>query len=348
MAPSRIAFLGSSSTDAETYVLLVVQALVDAGKAAPLCINAGVGGDTAADMLVRVERDVLSRRPERVFVHSGMNDALRGVPLDKFESDLAAIVRRLIEGGTTVTLMTTNVLGPALGAAAQAAGRCSEVVRRVAERAELPLADVRARQLEAISADRAITLLDHVHPSFEGHRLIARAVLDALGQFDLGVPRVARHAPMPGLVRQWRVRARRADETEIDPRAVLRSLDHDTAWTPYHLPEANPWPSDYFYQEQERQRGAALRLSQYIGPGPHGYLGVATVKSDAAKPACLNTGHALRAVWLNGARVFRLERPHGSHLGKERLAVQLQRGDNTILIECGESFFVSITDDADW
>ena len=54
-----IVFLGDSITDGNTYPLLIHQALTEAGKPVPLCINAGIGGNTAADEVtvrtVRIE-----------------------------------------------------------------------------------------------------------------------------------------------------------------------------------------------------------------------------------------------------------------------------------------------------
>jgi hypothetical protein len=48
--PQRIVFLGDSITHGNTLAELVHQALADAGETPPVCINAGVGGDTAAQM----------------------------------------------------------------------------------------------------------------------------------------------------------------------------------------------------------------------------------------------------------------------------------------------------------
>lgn len=48
--PQRIVFIGDSITDGHTYPLLVRQALAEAHKPVPVCINAGISGDTAAGM----------------------------------------------------------------------------------------------------------------------------------------------------------------------------------------------------------------------------------------------------------------------------------------------------------
>ena len=59
----RIVCLGDSITDGNTYPLLIRQAIKASGKPVPLFLNAGIGGDTAAGMLSRLETDVIARRP---------------------------------------------------------------------------------------------------------------------------------------------------------------------------------------------------------------------------------------------------------------------------------------------
>jgi hypothetical protein len=73
---------------------------------------------------------------------------------------------------------------------------------------------------------------------------------------------------------------------------------------------------------------------------------VATVESD--KPACvsLNTGRA--ELWLNGKQVYRSTQSTGWHAGKERIPVDLPAGKTTVVIETGNAFFLSFTDDDAW
>ena len=51
-------------------------------------INAGVSGNTTADMLRRLKHDVLDRKPTVVIWQTGTNDALRQLPLESFRRDL--------------------------------------------------------------------------------------------------------------------------------------------------------------------------------------------------------------------------------------------------------------------
>ena len=65
---------------------------------------AGVPGDTTADALARLERDVLVHEPGVVCLTLGGNDLLRQLPADDAFANLEAIVRRLQDAGALVVV----------------------------------------------------------------------------------------------------------------------------------------------------------------------------------------------------------------------------------------------------
>ncbi len=67
-------------------------------------INAGVPGDTTADALERLERDVLSRSPRMVLLTLGGNDLKNGVPREKAFDNLRAVVEAMQEAGALVVV----------------------------------------------------------------------------------------------------------------------------------------------------------------------------------------------------------------------------------------------------
>ena len=69
-------------------------------------INAGVSGDTTADVLHRLPRLLsrLTRRPDLALVQVGPNDVLRGVSPAAVRANLSAIVRELAACGIPVLL----------------------------------------------------------------------------------------------------------------------------------------------------------------------------------------------------------------------------------------------------
>jgi acyl-CoA thioesterase-1 len=58
-------------------------------------VNAGVNGNTSADLLGRIDTDVVACRPDAVTLLIGTNDVRDGVPLEQYRENLAAIVDRI-------------------------------------------------------------------------------------------------------------------------------------------------------------------------------------------------------------------------------------------------------------
>jgi len=75
--------------DSETYV---ARLRADLGCSV---INAGFPGDTTADLLARLDRDILAHRPTAVLLCIGGNDYLNGVPRADFAGNLEHIVSRI-------------------------------------------------------------------------------------------------------------------------------------------------------------------------------------------------------------------------------------------------------------
>ncbi|MCD4749917.1 MAG: arylesterase [Thermoanaerobaculales bacterium] len=72
-------------------------------------INAGVAGDTTAEALKRLDRDVLSHDPRIVLITLGGNDLMGDVPCDEAFANLNAIVRRIHQRGALVVVGGINV-----------------------------------------------------------------------------------------------------------------------------------------------------------------------------------------------------------------------------------------------
>jgi lysophospholipase L1-like esterase len=71
-------------------------------------INAGVAGDTAAGGLERLERDVISRRPDLCVVCYGLNDV--NGEIEAYTSALRGIFAKLREAGIEALFLTPNML----------------------------------------------------------------------------------------------------------------------------------------------------------------------------------------------------------------------------------------------
>lgn len=71
-------------------------------------INAGIGGNTSIDGLSRLEADVITKGPDIAVVSFGLND-VGATPLEKFESNLCSIFKRLNESEIKAVFMTPNM-----------------------------------------------------------------------------------------------------------------------------------------------------------------------------------------------------------------------------------------------
>jgi len=94
-----VAFLGDSLTSGwrlsedEAYPAVLGRTLAEHGRPVRV-LNAGVSGDTAAQGLARLPA-VLAHEPDVLAVALGVNDGLRGLPLE----DAEAALRRILDEG---------------------------------------------------------------------------------------------------------------------------------------------------------------------------------------------------------------------------------------------------------
>ena len=70
----KLVCLGDSLTAAENAYMDILKAKLNKNTV----INAGVGGDKTVNALVRFEKDVLSQKPDALFIFLGTNDAVIG------------------------------------------------------------------------------------------------------------------------------------------------------------------------------------------------------------------------------------------------------------------------------
>jgi len=136
-------------------------------------INAGVSGDTTAGGLTRLDW-VLHQPAAILVVELGGNDALRGQPLENTEMNLREIVRLGTKSGAVVILLGMDVptnYGPDYTTAFAA------LYPRIAEETGAVLVPGFVREL---GADPTLLQPDGLHPTAEGQRRLAEALLPTL------------------------------------------------------------------------------------------------------------------------------------------------------------------------
>lgn len=77
---AKLVCLGDSITEAADGYVSVMRHLIAAGypERNIQVLNAGIGGNKAPDMMKRLERDVISRKPDWVTINVGINDVWHG------------------------------------------------------------------------------------------------------------------------------------------------------------------------------------------------------------------------------------------------------------------------------
>jgi len=153
---------GTGAGPGEDYPSLLAAAL-------PIpVVNAGAAGETTADGLRRLERDVLSQDPRLVLIFFGGNDFLRRVPPEQTRRNLEAMVERVQGAGAIVVLV-----GIKAGLLADETGPLYEAVAR--DRGILYIPDA----LGGILSDPRLKS-DQVHPNGAGYRRLADRLLARL------------------------------------------------------------------------------------------------------------------------------------------------------------------------
>ena len=113
----KVAFLGDSITQqgqgsAGGYVQLVGSGFAANGVKVEI-IGAGISGHKSNDMLARLEKDVLSKKPQWMTLSCGVNDVwhgAKGVPLEDYKKNITEIVNRVQAAGVKVVILTSTMI----------------------------------------------------------------------------------------------------------------------------------------------------------------------------------------------------------------------------------------------
>lgn len=179
-ARPTILFVGTSLTAGlgvrpeEAYPSVIEEKIDSAGLPFRV-VNAGVSGETSAGALRRI--DWLLRQPFDVFVlETGANDMLRGTDLDSTKANIQAIVARIRAERPEAGIVLVGMMAPPnLGR--DYAERFAAIYPELAERNGLTLVPF---LLEDVGGVAELNLADGIHPSPEGHRIMAGTVWEVL------------------------------------------------------------------------------------------------------------------------------------------------------------------------
>lgn len=149
-------------------------------------LNRGVGGETVAGNLARLDRDVLTAGPDLVIWQVGTNDALLGLPADEVRVALGLGIERIKASGADVVLLDPQPLLEPRRAAALA--RMEAVLIDVAQAKKVPLLPRQALMRHWLVSGRFApdTLLGHdgLHMTDASYRCLAERVADLFVRRD--------------------------------------------------------------------------------------------------------------------------------------------------------------------
>lgn len=189
----KVIFFGDSITQAGVqgngYINMLKTSL-DANQFE--LIGAGVGGNKVYDLYLRLEDDVLNKKPDLVFIYVGINDvwhklgAKTGTDYDKYLKFYQALINKIQASGAKVVLCTPTVIGEKKDGTNEVDADLNKYAAGVIELAQknkLPLCDLRQAFVSYLEKnntedrDKGVLTTDKVHLNDKGNKLVADTML---------------------------------------------------------------------------------------------------------------------------------------------------------------------------
>jgi len=198
--PLRVIFFGDSITQAGIgptgYITKMTEMLKAKGQAGKYELaGAGIGGNKVYDLYLRLEDDVLSKKPDVVFIYVGINDVWHksshgtGTDPDKYVKFYEALIKKMKAQNIRVIVCTPTVIGERNDNSNAQDGDLnyySRLIREIATRNNVQLCDLRKyfgdylAQNNPENKEKGILTSDRVHLTDEGNKFLADKMMDAL------------------------------------------------------------------------------------------------------------------------------------------------------------------------
>src|SRR5262249_44093082 len=172
------------------YVRIVGEKLKETHKDLDVKVDwVATGGHKVTDLLKRVDKDVIEKKPTIVFIQIGVNDANAGVTPEMFKAQLEELIGKLQKGGARVVLCSLTSLGEksdGTNKIDKKLDELAEVARTVAREQKVPLNDLRQAFVESWkknnpdNRDRGILTYDGNRLNQPGHDFVAEQMLKKL------------------------------------------------------------------------------------------------------------------------------------------------------------------------
>ncbi|MFT5634219.1 MAG: lysophospholipase L1-like esterase [Rubritalea sp.] len=189
----KIAFMGDSITAAGAkpngYVRLVISGLEAVGVKTT-AIPAGISGHKSNQMLARLDKNVLSKKPEWMTLSCGVNDVWhgkRGVLLEDYKKNITKMVDQCQAADIKVMLLTSTMIKEdQKNKQNQTLKGYNDFLIELAKEKKCLIADLNADMQAAIdaSADKKggkLLTRDGVHMNADGNKMMATGLLKSFG-----------------------------------------------------------------------------------------------------------------------------------------------------------------------
>ena len=181
----KIAFLGDSITaqgngnKTSGYVHLVMEGLKAQGLKDISAVPAGVSGHKSTQMLARLEKDVIAKKPQWMLLSCGVND-------EDYKKNITEIVDKAQAAGIKVMLLTSTMITENSRDKKNVALKpYNDFLLELAKERNLPVADLNARMLRELRAMGPLPgnrlTGDGVHMNAMGNVMMASGILEAFG-----------------------------------------------------------------------------------------------------------------------------------------------------------------------
>jgi lysophospholipase L1-like esterase len=147
------------------------------------------GGHKVSDLLKRVDRDVIAKKPTVVFIQIGVNDANAGVTPETFKAQLEELIGKLRKADARVVLCSLTSLGEKHDGSNRIDRKLdalAETARTVGKEQKVPLADLRQafvdywKKHNPDNKDRGVLTYDGNHFNQTGQEFVAEQMLKKL------------------------------------------------------------------------------------------------------------------------------------------------------------------------
>lgn len=153
----------------------LLQTKIDSIKAPWKVINGGLSGETTAAGVRRLEWS-LQQRVDLLLIELGGNDALRGVSVSEMRSNLDQMIQMTKAKYPDAIIVLAGMKAPPnLGS--KYAQEFEAVYAQVAKKHGITLIPF---ILEGVGGIERLNQADQIHPTAEGHRIIAKTVWEVL------------------------------------------------------------------------------------------------------------------------------------------------------------------------